>query len=114
VSLVPLLRGGRSIDRDALFWHYPHYSNQGGFPGGAVRIGRFKLVERLEDGRTHLYDLGEDPGERTDVAAREPARVAKMRTRLHAWYRDVGARFLQPRDGGAEPWRPGASRTAEP
>lgn len=37
MSLVPLLKGGKKLDRDAIFWHYPHYSNQGGFPGGAIR-----------------------------------------------------------------------------
>src|SRR5262249_47580165 len=37
VSLVPLLKGTGTLKRDALFWHYPHYSNQGGKPGGAVR-----------------------------------------------------------------------------
>ena len=58
VSLVPLLEGGTTLSRPALFWHYPHYSNQGGFPGGAVRMGPWKLVERYEDGRVHLYDLG--------------------------------------------------------
>jgi arylsulfatase A-like enzyme len=108
VSLVPLLRGERALARDAVFWHYPHYSNQGGFPGGAVRMGRWKLVERYEDGRVQLYDLAADPGERHDLAASEPRRVTPMRERLHAWYRDVGAQFLRARDDGPEPWRPAA------
>lgn len=103
-DLRPLLEGGR-LDRDALFWHYPHYSNQGGFPGGAVRSGDWKLVERYEDGRVHLYDLKNDPGERADLAERHPERVAALRARLHAWYKDVGARFLEPKDGRT-PWRP--------
>ena len=46
-SLVPLLRGGATAEREAIYWHYPHYSNQGGFPGGAVRMGDWKLIERL-------------------------------------------------------------------
>lgn len=106
-SLVPLLRGHDSVDRDALFWHYPHYSNQGGIPGGAIRIGNYKLIERFEDGRTHLYDLSRDIGERNDLAATMPDRVAAMKDRLHSWYKEVDARFLQPKSPDSPaPWRP--------
>ena len=107
VSLVPLLRGGDSLDRKAIFWHYPHYSNQGGFPGGAVRMGDWKLIERYEDGRVHLYNLAEDIGERSDLAAEQPERAAAMRRELHSWYKEVGARFLEPKTpDGPMPWRP--------
>jgi arylsulfatase A-like enzyme len=106
VSLVPLLKGGEVLPRKALFWHYPHYSNQGGFPGGAVRMGDWKLVERYEDGRVHLYNLREDEGERRDLAEKEPDRVAAMRSALHAWYRETDAKFLEPKEGGPKPWRP--------
>lgn len=106
-SLVPLLNGVVEPGREALFWHYPHYSNQGGFPGGAVRVGSWKLIERYEDGRVHLYDLSVDPGEMHDVAAEYPARVAELRARLHAWYEEVDAQFLRAQPDGPEPWRPG-------
>ena len=106
VSLLPALGGGPPPERPVLFWHYPHYSNQGGFPGGAIRLGRWKLLERYEDGRVQLYDLVGDLGERTDLAEREPARVADLRARLHAWYREVDAKFLTGREGGPAPWAP--------
>ncbi|MCP4922435.1 MAG: sulfatase-like hydrolase/transferase, partial [bacterium] len=62
ISLAPLLKNPKAkLKREALYWHYPHYSNQGGFPGGAIREGKMKLVERYEDGRTHLFDLNNDP-----------------------------------------------------
>ncbi|NND98070.1 MAG: sulfatase [Pirellulaceae bacterium] len=105
-SLVPLLEGRDSIEREALYWHYPHYSNQGGFPGGAIRIGDWKLIERFEDGRVHLYHLGDDIGERNDVQADHPDRVKSMRTKLHSWYASVDAEFLYAKPGGPEPWRP--------
>ncbi len=105
-SLVPLLRGDDTLKRDALFWHYPHYANQGGFPGGAVRTGDWKLIERFEDGRVHLYNLNDDLGERADVASANPQRVAAMRNRLHAWYREVDAKLLRPKPDGPSPWRP--------
>jgi len=106
VSLVPLLTGEGSLDRDALYWHYPHYSNQGGIPGGAIRMGRYKLIERFEDGRVHLYDLADDVGERRDLAETMPERVDEMRKKLHAWYQEVDAKFLQPKPDGSIPWRP--------
>ena len=112
-SFLDVLRGGEvgevrvteATERD-LFWHYPHYANQGGFPGGAILRGPYKLIERYEDGQVHLYDLEADVGERNDLAAEEPERVAEMRARLHAWYGEVGAEFLSALPDGAEPWRP--------
>ncbi len=106
VSLLPLLRGGDALDREALYWHYPHYSNQGGFPGAAVRMGDWKLIERFEDGRVHLFNLRDDIGERTDLADQHPDRVAAMRGKLHAWYKQVDAKFLRAKPDGPEPWRP--------
>jgi arylsulfatase A-like enzyme len=106
VSLVPLLKGATSINRDALYWHYPHYSNQGGFPGGAIRMGDFKLIERFEDGRVHLYDLQNDIGERQDLSGRYPERVERMRSKLHEWYKQVGAKLLQAKGDNQNPWRP--------
>jgi arylsulfatase A-like enzyme len=105
-SLGPLLRGDGKLDRDSLYWHYPHYSNQGGFPGGAIRSGPWKLVERFEDGRRHLYNLADDLGERTDVASDHPQRAQEMTAKLHDWYESVDAKFLQPRPDGPHPWRP--------
>lgn len=106
VSLAPLLKDGAAPDREAIYWHYPHYSNQGGFPGGAVRMGDWKLIERFEDGRVHLYNLADDLGERHDLAADQPQRVNAMREKLHAWYEQVDAKFLQAKPDGPQPWRP--------
>lgn len=106
LSLVALLKGNNDLKRDALFWHYPHYSNQGGFPAGAIRQGDWKLIERYEDGRVQLYNLADDAGERCDLAAQNPDRVQPMKARLHAWYRETGAKFLRPQGDGAKPWQP--------
>jgi arylsulfatase A-like enzyme len=105
-SLAPVLRGRPTLDRDALFWHYPHYSNQGGFPGGAVRMGEWKLIEDYEDGKVRLFHLEKDLGERNNVAGQYPGRVEQMRQRLHEWYEEVDAHFLRARENGPEPWRP--------
>lgn len=105
-SLVPLLRDVRQTKRQSLFWHYPHYSNQGGFPGGAVRSGNWKLIERYEDGRKHLYNLAEDIGEQNDVAHQNPEIVKQMTSDLHSWYQEVDAKFLRAKPDGPLPWTP--------
>jgi arylsulfatase A-like enzyme len=106
ISLVPLLKQSGVPEREALYWHYPHYSNQGGIPGAAVRMGDYKLIERFENGRVHLYNLKSDIGEKTDLAEKMPDKVDVMRKKLHAWYRDVDAKFLRAKPGGPKPWRP--------
>jgi arylsulfatase A-like enzyme len=97
VSLVPILRGGEALEgRDAIFWHYPHYGNQGGTPGSSVRMGDYKLIEFFEDGRLELYDLRRDVGETRDLAQAEPDRVRRMKEALVAWRGEIEARIPQP------------------
>ena len=74
-------------------------------PGGAIREGDFKLVERYEDGRVHLYNLKDDISEQNDLSAKQPERVEEMRRRLHDWYQTVNAKFLQEHEGKT-PWHP--------
>jgi arylsulfatase A-like enzyme len=106
ISFASLLRGDKQdLPQRSLFWHYPHYSNQGGFPSSAVRVGDYKLIQRLEDGRVHLYDLKNDIGERNDLADVMPEKTAAIRKILFDWYKETGARFLQPKDGRI-PWKP--------
>ena len=80
----------------ALFWHQPHYMNQGGKPAGVVREGDWKLIEQYEDGSLELYNLAKDPSEKADLAATEPARVAALRGKLEAWRRAMGAEPIKP------------------
>jgi len=91
VSLAGLLVKGEPPPARPLFWHFPHYTNQGSRPWGAVREGPWKLIEHYEDGRLELFDLARDPGEEADLSAKEPARVAELRGKLEAWRRGVGA-----------------------
>jgi arylsulfatase A len=80
----------------ALFWHQPHYMNQGSKPSGAIRDGAWKLIEDYETGYCELFNLTGDVKETTDVSAREPARVAEMRGKLEKWRREVGAQRNSP------------------
>jgi hypothetical protein len=95
VSLVPVLRGG-TLERDALFWHYPHYSNQGGRPGSSIRAGDHKLIEFFEDGRLELFDIRRDPGETRNLSADKPDLVKQLAERLRAWRQAVGAQAMTP------------------
>ena len=92
VSLVPLLTGEKLPERD-LFWHYPHYGNQGGEPSAIIRRGDWKLIHYYEDGRDELYNLAKDTGELKDLAAAEPERVKTLRSALNAWLKETGARI---------------------
>jgi arylsulfatase A-like enzyme len=89
-DISPLLFEQKPLNR-TLFWHQPHYMNQGGKPAGVAREGEWKLIEQYEDGSLELYNLAKDPSENTDLAAAEPARVAALRGKLEAWRRSVGA-----------------------
>ena len=89
-DISPLLFEQKPLNRP-LFWHQPHYMNQGGKPAGVAREGEWKLIEQYEDGSLELYNLAKDPSEATDLAAAEPARVAALRGKLEAWRRSVGA-----------------------
>jgi len=71
-----------------------------------VRVGDWKLVERYEDGRVRLYNLRNDEGERRDLAAEQSQKVRELRDRLHRWYGEVGAKFLEPKGDGPKPLRP--------
>jgi arylsulfatase A-like enzyme len=105
VSLLPLLRGN-TLSRGPLFWHYPHYGNQGGSPCGAVRDGDWKLVEWYEDGRLELYNLRTDLSETHDLARDEPERVKQLHARLDAWRKDVGAVMPTPNPHPRDPEAP--------
>jgi len=95
LSLAGELKG-EALKRDALFWHYPHYSNQGGRPGAAVRAGDTKLIEFYEDGRRELYDIAKDPGESRNLSADRPQVVKELAEKLDAWRKEVGARMMKP------------------
>ena len=96
VSFAALLRGGAEPPARLLFWHFPHYTNQGSRPAGAVREGDWKLIEHYEDGLLELFNLAQDIGETTNRAAREPERAAAMKAKLAAWRKSVAAQENTP------------------
>ncbi len=95
VSFVPLLRGGRIAPRP-LFWHYPHYGNQGGTPSGAIREGDWKLIEWYEDGRLELFNLGQDLSEKYNLLGLYPDKAEQLHGKLKAWRDRLGATMPAP------------------
>lgn len=96
VSLLPLLKGGDKIDREAIFWHYPHYGNQGGRPGCSIRMGTYKLIEFFEDNHSELYDLEKDISEKNNLVEKYPETACEMHSRLVKWRESVHARIPEP------------------
>lgn len=87
VSIVPLLQA-QSAKRGPIYFHYPHYSPQGGKPASSVREGDWKLVKHYETGQTELYNLKDDIGETNNLREQYPEIAAelemKLDTRLNA------------------------------
>ncbi len=92
-SFVPALKG-EAHDRGAIYWHFPHYSNHGyQSPGGAIRLGKYKLLEYYENGTVQLFDLENDIGEQDDLAQKHPGITKKLTEMLHAWRKEVDAKM---------------------
>ncbi len=99
-SVTPLLFGDggpvRGQARKPLYWHFPGYlgAGKGGWrttPAGAIRSGDWKLIEFFETGTAELYNLKDDVGEKTNLAAKMPERAKELRDALAAWRKGVNA-----------------------
>ena len=69
ISLLPRLLEKYQIDRDNIYWHFPHYHGSLWKPGSAIRSGNWKLIFDYESNRAELYNLVEDPGELNDLSS---------------------------------------------
>jgi len=92
MSIVSLLKGASSIDRDALYWHFPHYSSM----CDVVRYKDWKLIESLEDWSAQLYDLKADSLEQNDLAPMNPEKVLELKKMLADWRESVNAQMPEP------------------
>lgn len=99
VSLLPILRQSGELQREAIFWHYPHHQHYqlgGTMPYGAIRSGDFKLIEFYNDMHVELYDIKNDIGEKNDLAKMKPDQAQAMRKALQQWRQNVGAQMPLP------------------
>jgi arylsulfatase A-like enzyme len=95
-SLITLLKGNRDgLAPRPLYWHYPHFSSMGGRPSGAMRSGRWKLIEHFETQRIELFDVADDIGETNDLSKTHPERARQLAAELAAWRERLGAGMPQ-------------------
>jgi arylsulfatase A-like enzyme len=94
ISIVPLLKKDKMKPRP-LFWHYPHYSNQGVEPGSAVRLGKYKLIDNFEKGKQELYDLENDISETNDISSRYPDKTNELYKLLRDWRNKTNAKMME-------------------
>jgi arylsulfatase A-like enzyme len=92
VSIKPALQG-ESQKRGAIYWHYPHYSNQGARPAGAVREGDYKLIEFYDTGEMELYNLRDDIGESKNLVHSETKIAKKLSVKFDKWRKETGAKM---------------------
>jgi arylsulfatase A-like enzyme len=112
VSLVGLLTGEQpSLDRAAIYWHFPGYLGAGADqwrtkPVGVIRSGDWKLIEQFEDGSLELYNLKNDIGETRNLAASEPEKKRELHEQLVAWRDSIGAKMPAPNNEPSDAERP--------
>jgi arylsulfatase A-like enzyme len=94
-GFAPLLLG-KAQKPTRMFWHFPHYTNQGSRPGGAARDGDWKFIEHYDTGAQELYNLKTDPGELQNLVAQNARRVNRMRAQLHTWLSSMNAQTNVP------------------
>ncbi len=104
VSLVPVLKNelesntAKELAERRLFWHYPHYGNQGGDPSSIIRYRDWKLIWYHEDQSLELYNVREDVGEQKNVVAEYPEVAGRMKTELDRWLQETEARMPIPNE----------------
>ena len=97
-SFAPLLFR-KTTSPTRTFWHFPHYTNQGGRPGGAVRDGDWKFIVHYDTNKPELYNLASDISETRNLAAENPGRAREMHRWLSAWIESVNAQTNTPNTG---------------
>ena len=94
VSFLPVLTGKGRVQRDAIYWHFPHYHNSS--PSGAIRKGDYKLIEYFEDGKVELYDVSKDLSEKSNLSPSMPDKAVELLADLRAWRKSVDAQMPKP------------------
>lgn len=96
MNLKPFIEGKKVSKERPLFWHYPHYSNQGGNPSSAIRLGDFKLIHDLELDTYELYNLKSDIGETKNLVSILPEKTAELKDMLNNWITKNYNKKLEP------------------
>ena len=95
ISLKPLMER-KALAQRPLFWHYPHYGNQGGEPASIIREGDWKLIHYWEDGRNELYNVKVDIDEQIDMGVKHPEIEKDLSKKLDIWLKKTKANKPKP------------------
>jgi arylsulfatase A-like enzyme len=87
------LEGSKELNREALYWHYPHYHGSTWTPGAAIRAGDWKLIEFYEEETFELYNLKDDIAEKRELSKTYPEKADELLKLLHKWQKDIGAQL---------------------
>jgi arylsulfatase A-like enzyme len=93
ISLKPLLEGNNLNMKRPLYWHYPHYGNQGGEPTSIIQQDELKLIHYWEDGHEELYKLPSTEHDSLNVISRHPEIAKNLSDKLMLWLKEVNAKF---------------------
>ena len=96
LSFVPLLKGKTSLNRPAIYWHFPHYHRYTNSPYSIIRAGDWKLLKWYDRETFELYNLKEDISEENDLSKKMPQKVQELNEKLEAWLKSVKAKMLRP------------------
>jgi arylsulfatase A-like enzyme len=91
VDLTPLFTKDGDIEREAIYWHYPHYHGSGWTPGAAIRMGDWKIIEFYETNTVELYNLADDISETNDLSSQYPEKALSMQSELHKLQKSMHA-----------------------
>ena len=81
-SLFPVFNDHVKLERNEVFWHFPHYHGSLWKPGSALRVGDYKLIHFYESSQSELYNLKEDIGEKNDLSLIYPQKTKELLNRL--------------------------------
>ncbi|MEX2606100.1 MAG: sulfatase [Kiritimatiellia bacterium] len=99
ISLLPAMTGSPALPDRPVFWHFPHYGNQGDSPSAAVIHGDWKLIFHYEDKTVELFNLRRDVSETVNEAARHPDTRDRLLDLLENWQRGINAKIPGPNPG---------------
>ncbi|MFP4844997.1 sulfatase [Winogradskyella sp. PE311] len=93
ISLKPLLEGNDLNIKRPLYWHYPHYGNQGGEPSSVIQKNGWKLIHYWEDGHQELYKIPSTEHDSLNVISKHSEIATNLSANLMLWLDNVDAKF---------------------
>jgi arylsulfatase A-like enzyme len=96
-DLLPLFQGAEKLEREALYWHYPH--NRKGVTynmGSTILSGNWKLYQGYGVVADALFNLTADPMEQHNLISQQAGTTERLRAQLNQWLNRVKAKMPPP------------------